>query len=896
MFKRHDKSDQNIKELYELINSTDNKDRINLYAYKLFMILSYLGKHSEALEVSKKINDSKINKVILLCLIYVDEEYEKVYINSNIVYDLEIELIDNHHRYLVDFFRGIYYIKQENFDDGAKILINIVENCKIDELLTDISILEFIEISKKCKNRELFYNFYASYYSHNKEVLPSKMVSIVDRANNNIEGISFTIDEVMDLYAKYIDGAITFREYFYDTSKELEKIVDFDVAYLFIVDGDNVDTYEYKKDLVYDRYYRLYEISGTIYNEIMETKKTIYKRLWDKQIKDDIILFKNNKDRYDSFIAIPIINNDEVIAVFSVSSNKYDINESSELIERYTNLLKFKVINQLNNHTSRLNKQIVEVLDKLTDGYLIEKKGKVKLSPRAVQVFGVDDDEVHISDLVNIVDSVYASKITRALSRNDDRTTVEVVTKNKKVIIIESSLITFKNRDSVRVGLIRDLTEDRTQLSHFENLAFIDSLTKLPNYNSLMDAFKQIKDGEQVTFINFDINKFKLINDTYGHDVGDVALIFFGHSLKHSFLELGGQIFRKSGDEFIVILDEKVTREQKIAALAKLTGYLKTKSNYPSDLPITLDYSAGIASTRATKKDKETLFKFADLAMYEAKTNGMKRRYVFFDEPHLKQYKLELERVSHIKESIEKDTIEINYKDIICTDRTVHAYSVNIGIPNIEMFNEDIIDLAVKNELLYKLETKIIQKVFSEQRAFINQTHQERNVHLPVSSDNLATHMFLNYVLEKTAEYNISPDTITFVVRNLKNDDVIEKTVEWLNKYTEQGYNLSFDFKYTEYPNPNYFNLVDFKYYIITDDLLDSLKLSESSKQIYGRAIFSAVKQLGVEPIVDDIDINKEYLTLKENGIKYFTQLGREDNKVLREVIDEVKKRGVTNE
>ncbi len=896
MFKRYDKSDISIGELYELISKSDEKDKINLYAYKLFMLLSYLEKHDEALEVSKMITDSKVNKVILLYLLYLEKDYERVYLNSGIVADLDIDFIDNHHKHLAAYFRAIHHADKEEYDAAAKLLLDTINACETDEILLDIAILEFINITKKCKNKDFFYDFYASYYTRNRDNFPPKIVSLVENANNNINKISFSIDEVMDLYAKYIDGSNSFREFFYGSSKELEKIVDFDIAYLFIKDNENIDTYEYKKDLVYDRYYRAYEVTNTMYNKIMESKQPVIKRLNDDSIKDDIVLFKNNKDTYDSFIALPIINNDEVIAVFAVSSNHYDITESTKLLERYTNLLKFRIINMLNNHTARVNKQIVEVLDKLTDGYFIEKKAKIKLSLRAKDVLGVNSDEIHISELINNVKPIYASKLNKALSRDEDRTTVEIVTKDKRILTIESSVINLKNRDSIRVGLIRDLTTDRSQLNHYENLAYIDSLTKLPNYNSLMDAFKQIEDGEQVTFINFDINKFKLINDTYGHDVGDTALIFFGTALIHTFKPLNGQVFRKSGDEFIVILDKTVTREQKIAALANLTEYLKHKKNYPGDLPIQVDYSAGIASTRATKKDKETLFKFADLAMYEAKTNTNRRRYVFFDEVHLKQYKLELEKVSHVKEAIKNDTLEISYKDIICTDRTIHAYSVNIGIPNIELYDESIIELSIKNELLYKLGTSIIKKVFSEQRAFINQTHQERNVHIPISSDNLTTYMFYKYVNEKTKEYNISPDTITFVVRNLKNTGDIENIVERLNQYVKDGFNLSFDFNYADYPNPNYFNLVDFKYYCIADDVLNSLKKSESRRDIYNKSVFSTLKQLNVEAIVDDIDINKEYKFLKENGIKYFTQYGRSGNKLLKEVIAEVKQRGLGNE
>ncbi len=897
MLKIYDKSEDYINELYRIIETSEDKEQKNLYSYKLFLLLSYLDRHNEALEVSKNINDSNLNKVILLYLIYVDNELERVYKNSNIVNDLEIELIDNHHRYLVLFMRAMYYNNKEDYQSSAELLVKLIKTCESDEILVEIAIIELLEVVKKCKDKESFYDFYATYYTGNKEKLSSKLISQIEQANNNVGNSSFGIDEVLDLYTNYIDGSISFREFFYSASKELEKIVPFDVAYLFIKNKDNVDTYEYKKDLVFDRYYRLYEITGSIYNEIMNTKEPIVKKLGDTSINRDIVLFKNNKDTYDSFLSLPIINNDELIAAFSVSANSHDINDYTEVLQRFTNLLKIKIITMLNNHTANINEQIVAVLDDLTDGYIFESKGKINLSKRAREIFDIEEAEVHISEIVNMVKPIHVTNMQNAISRLEEKVSFEIETNSNKTVKISSSSINIKNRDSIRISVLNDLTKNKNQLVHYENLAYVDSLTKLPNYNSLMNAFRKIIPGKDVTFINFDIDKFKLVNDTYGHDVGDAALIFFAEALTKVFEDINGQVFRKSGDEFIVILDDAVVREQKITALRNLSRYLNDQNNYTDKLPVKLNYSAGVASTRITKGDKNTLFKFADLAMYDAKTNGKKRRYVFFDKVHLRRYQLGLERVQHIREAIKHDIIQVTYKDIICTDKSIHAYSVNIGIPNIEMFNQDIVELAMKNELLYKLETLIIKRVFSEQRAFINQTHQERNVHIPVTADNLATDVFYEFVRKITTEYNISADTITFVVRNLHNTGNLLKYAEQLNMYVNDGYNLSFDFKFTEYPNTSYFHLVDFKYYSVPGIMLEALKDgNHDKKQMYENAIFLALNKLNVEPIIDDIDINKEFKTLKENNIRYFTQIGRNDNKILKEVILEVREKGTKND
>ena len=170
------------------------------------------------------------------------------------------------------------------------------------------------------------------------------------------------------------------------------------------------------------------------------------------------------------------------------------------------------------------------------------------------------------------------------------------------------------------VGLINDVTEKTLMEERLKELTTTDSLTKLRNRHSGTDVItsllKDKKDNK--VFCLLDINGFKKINDTYGHQIGDSVLREFGYALRRSIYD-GDVAMRLGGDEFIVLLCEIKNSAQVQSFVAKLQENLDR---------IDIDCFEGSVSVSigaervAGETDFDTLYNKTDRLMYEAKHNN----------------------------------------------------------------------------------------------------------------------------------------------------------------------------------------------------------------------------------------------------------------------------------
>ncbi len=696
---------------------------------------------------------------------------------------------------------------------------------------------------------------------------------------NSPKSINFDIDEIMNLYSSYVDINVELGDYFNNAMRELELIIKFDYSNLLVIDGDIVEELIYKDGHVYNKLYRFSDIDSTIYSNIISDTTMRTKNIDDPDIYNDFAVIKDAMDtKKYSHVILPIIYNEQVIGLFAISSSASNISESLEEISVYMDFLKLRIVNRLKNYASRINEEIVYALDYITDGYMIIRDNLVTLSKKAQKIFKFDES---ISDLNQIVDTLKpesAGNVKAAIGKRLEVMTLVVHTNDNLVLEVQSFLVKLSNKSDMTVSVISDVTNEKNKLDRYENLAFIDSLTRLKNYNSLMDSFKKIDNNEDLTIINFDINKFKLINDTNGHNIGDIALIFFGTGLTYAYKGLSDEIFRKSGDEFIVILNDEISKEQIISAFDKLTEFFEDRANYPNDLPVKLEYSAGVASSIEINRDKDDLFKFADIAMYEAKNVNIGTPYVFFDEKRLTSYVEEKEKVDSIVDAIQNDKIEIGYKAIMCTDGTIHGYKTMKMVNGAELTKEDIASIKSKKELLFILEVKALEKVLSELADAIKNGTQQFELQIPIKVEFLIITSFYNEVLRLTEMYNLSANLITFVVVDLNSSTDIENVVRKLNKYIENGYTFTFDFKTTEFPNTYYLKLLNFEHYSVPEGMLDVIRSNDSSRDlVYLRTLFYALIEMKIEPIFEETLSDDEINSLVEHNVKYYTRKGDEN-------------------
>ena len=188
------------------------------------------------------------------------------------------------------------------------------------------------------------------------------------------------------------------------------------------------------------------------------------------------------------------------------------------------------------------------------------------------------------------------------------------------------------------IGLVRDMTQDKRQQEEVHRLAFYDPLTGLPNRRLLMDRLKQAlvnsaRSGAHGSLMFLDLDHFKQLNDSLGHDIGDLLLAQVAQRIQTCVRE-SDSLARLGGDEFVILLEGLSGQSSEAAAEAEeIAGKILTALREPYRLgkhDYTSTPSIGIVLFLDGLDPVETLLKKADVAMYQAKAAG-RNAARFFD-------------------------------------------------------------------------------------------------------------------------------------------------------------------------------------------------------------------------------------------------------------------------
>ena len=231
------------------------------------------------------------------------------------------------------------------------------------------------------------------------------------------------------------------------------------------------------------------------------------------------------------------------------------------------------------------------------------------------------------------------------------------------------------------LGLARDVTERKRAEAQIERLAFYDPLTGLCNRRLFHDRLEQAQSASTrsqywaaVCFI--DLDNFKDLNDTQGHDQGDLLLQQVGQRL-HAAVRDQDTVARLGGDEFVVLLEELGPDEPQAALYANTVGEkLLEALNHPYTLQRGEHHntpSMGITLFRDHQERIEDVLKRADLAMYQSKAAG--RNTVRFFDPQMQetvQRRSELAR--DLREALSSDELSLYSQPVVDAQEVVHGH------------------------------------------------------------------------------------------------------------------------------------------------------------------------------------------------------------------------------
>ena len=214
------------------------------------------------------------------------------------------------------------------------------------------------------------------------------------------------------------------------------------------------------------------------------------------------------------------------------------------------------------------------------------------------------------------------------------------------------------------ISVFKDISERKQQEEELIRSVHHDALTGLANRTLLYDRLDQAisfahRHGRQICVLFLDIDNFKLINDSLGHNVGDLLLVETARRLG-TCLRDGDTVARLGGDEFVLLLAD-MEREEDVALIADRVLSAMVRPFVHSEGELYVSASVGAAFYPRDGTDGEALVKHADIAMYRAKDQGRNNFQVFTAEMQARiDQRLTLE--THLRKALERDELELFYQ------------------------------------------------------------------------------------------------------------------------------------------------------------------------------------------------------------------------------------------
>lgn len=243
-------------------------------------------------------------------------------------------------------------------------------------------------------------------------------------------------------------------------------------------------------------------------------------------------------------------------------------------------------------------------------------------------------------------------------------------------IVHESAEVLLDNqgKPARMIGTVQDITEWKQAQqalqekdAHLEYIAYHDALTGLPNRALLMDrlahaASRAERAASRMAVLFIDLDRFKTINDSLGHAIGDAVLQAASDRLK-TLLRNEDTLSRLGGDEFVVLLED--LRDGQVAAnVAEKIIQALEKVLIIGNYPLHISASIGISLYPQDGRDAETLMKHADAAMYKAKESG-RNAFHFYEQGITERAMRRIHLESRLRSAFEQRALAVHYQPII---------------------------------------------------------------------------------------------------------------------------------------------------------------------------------------------------------------------------------------
>jgi len=431
-------------------------------------------------------------------------------------------------------------------------------------------------------------------------------------------------------------------------------------------------------------------------------------------------------------------------------------------------------------------------------------------------------------------------------------------------------------RPKSAISMVEDITERkvaeeeaRRQSELNKHQALHDALTGLPNRTLLRDRIQRAiltarREGGRVAVLMMDLDRFKEINDSLGHQVGDKVLTELGDRLQKVLRETD-TVARLGGDEFGLLLPKHEKPADVTAALERVSNAIE-QPILLDDLPLTVEASIGVAFYPDDGDDVDALLQHADVAMYAAKERSL--RYSFYDRTAPQYDPARLTIISELRRAIDERELVLYYQpkarldtgEVFAVEALLRWNHPTRGL----IMPDDFIPFAQQTGLIKPLTLYVVGEAL-RQCGLWQAEGIELSIAVNLSMRNLLDLEFPEQVARLLEECNLEPDRLEFEITEstMLADPVRTKLI--LEQLSAMGIRLSIDDFGTGYSSLAYLKHLPVDEIKIDRSFVMNMS-DDSDNATIVRSTIDLGRNLGLEVVAEGVETEEVWSALDSLG------------------------------
>ncbi len=522
------------------------------------------------------------------------------------------------------------------------------------------------------------------------------------------------------------------------------------------------------------------------------------------------------------------------------------------------------------------------VLNSMNDAVLVTSASGVikRVNDAAVRLFGYTEAEIAGKPFASLIAEGERDSFSLDTSGMETRESV-IATRSGQTIPVSLSGAPLAADDPQFQGtifVIRNITDRKRAERRIRYLARYDALTKVPNrmqfQHMLQQAIARARRTERgIVMLYLDMDRFKEINDTFGHSAGDRTLEVLSERLTH-ILPREAVVGRLAGDEFALFIEgfaEAEDERVQAANLARMVLAEVGKAYYVDQQEVFLTASVGIAFCPKDADNVIDLIRNADAAMYHSKQNGG-NSFAFYS-PEMNAAAVErLMLKSKLRRALERDELMMFYqpKVDLSTGRIIGAEAlIRWRLPGHgDIPPSQFIPLAEETNLILGIGEWVLNRVCADYRRWTEKIPEPGRVSINLSLKQLRQASFITRCRSVFRRHEVSPTCFELEITETTLMQDPKRTIKLLNELHEMGLHLSIDDFGTGYSSLSALQQFPIGTLKIDQSFVRDAAVNSDDATIV-RTIIDMGKALEVEVVAEGVENEEQFNFLRSRGCHY---------------------------